>query len=292
MNIGGIFAILDDVAATLDDVAVMSKVAAKKTAGILGDDLAVNANMSAQFASNRELPVLWAIAKGSFINKLIILPVAFLLSAFAPWLIVPILLLGALYLGYEGAEKIEEWIHDFFAKKRQDEDVLKSHEHNLEDETEQQKIKKAITTDFILSIEIIVIALGTVVGEPLLNQILVTSAIAILATIGVYGLVALLVRTDDFGFKLIKIAEQKNNSSLQNFGQLLVNSMPKMIKSLTMIGVIAMLLVAGGIFVHNIEYLHHFDFLTNIFGEFICGLCVGFTVVVISKFYGLIFSKK
>lgn len=292
MNIGGIFAILDDVAATLDDVAVMSKVAAKKTAGILGDDLAVNANMSAQFASNRELPVLWAIAKGSFINKLIILPVAFLLSAFAPWLIVPILLLGALYLGYEGAEKIEEWIHDFFAKKRQDEDVLKSHEHNLEDETEQQKIKKAITTDFILSIEIIVIALGTVVGEPLLNQILVTSAIAILATIGVYGLVALLVRTDDFGFKLIKIAEQKNNSSLQNFGQLLVNSMPKMIKSLTVIGVIAMLLVAGGIFVHNIEYLHHFDFLTNIFGEFICGLCVGFTVVVISKFYGLIFSKK
>lgn len=119
-----------------------------------------------------------------------------------------------------------------------------------------------------------------------------TSAIAILATIGVYGLVALLVRTDDFGFKLIKIAEQKNNSSLQNFGQLLVNSMPKMIKSLTVIGVIAMILVAGGIFVHNIEYLHHFDFLTNIFGEFICGLCVGFTVVVISKFYGLIFSKK
>ncbi len=292
MNIGGIFAILDDVAATLDDVAVMSKVAAKKTAGILGDDLAVNANMSAQFASNRELPVLWAIAKGSFINKLIILPVAFLLSAFAPWLIVPILLLGALYLGYEGAEKIEEWIHDFFAKKHPHSDELQSHEHNLEDETEQQKIKKAITTDFILSIEIIVIALGTVVGEPLPNQILVTSAIAILATIGVYGLVALLVRTDDFGFKLIKIAEQKNNSSLQNFGQLLVNSMPKMIKSLTVIGVIAMILVAGGIFVHNIEYLHHFDFLTNIFGEFICGLCVGFTVVVISKFYGLIFSKK
>ena len=292
MNIGGIFAILDDVAATLDDVAVMSKVAAKKTAGILGDDLAVNANMSAQFASNRELPVLWAIAKGSFINKLIILPAAFLLSAFAPWLIVPILLLGALYLGYEGAEKIEEWIHNFFAKKHPHNDTFQSHEHNLEDESEQQKIKKAITTDFILSIEIIVIALGTVVGEPLLNQIIVTSAIAILATVGVYGLVALLVRTDDFGFKLIKIAEQKNSSSIQNFGQFLVNLMPKMIKSLTVIGVIAMLLVAGGIFVHNIQYLHHFDVLNNIIGEFVFGLCVGFIVVGVSKIYGLIFLKK
>lgn len=291
MNIGGIFAILDDVAATLDDVAVMSKVAAKKTAGILGDDLAVNANMSAQFVSNRELPVLWAIAKGSFINKLIILPAAFLLSAFAPWLIVPILLFGALYLGYEGAEKIEEWIHGFFTKAHKNETQLHSKEHNLEDETEQQKIKKAITTDFILSIEIIVIALGTVVGEPLINQILVTSVVAILATVGVYGLVALLVRTDDFGFKLLTIGQQKNNKSLQIIGEFLINSMPKMIKSLTVIGVIAMLLVAGGIFIHNIEYLHHFEILNNILGEFVFGLIVGFAVVFISKLYGVIFSK-
>ncbi|MDD2567846.1 MAG: DUF808 family protein, partial [Thiovulaceae bacterium] len=178
MNIGGLFAILDDVAATLDDVAVMSKVAAKKTAGILGDDLAVNAQMSSNFASDRELPVLWAIAKGSFVNKLIILPVAFLLSAFAPWMIVPILIVGALYLSYEGAEKIAEYFHSLLHK-----DSPKEPHGGVEDVSEQEKIKKAITTDFILSVEIIVLALGTVSKEPLLTQIIVTSFIALLATV-------------------------------------------------------------------------------------------------------------
>lgn len=296
MNFGGIFAILDDVAATLDDVAVMSKVAAKKTAGILGDDLAVNANLSAQFASNRELPVLWAIAKGSFFNKLIILPIAFLLSAYAPWMIVPILILGAFYLGFEGAEKVEEWIHNFLHKSAKSDSkqtqTLSSHEHDLADATEQEKIKKAITTDFILSIEIIVIALGTVAQQPLMTQIIVVSFIAILATVGVYGLVAMLVRMDDFGYKLYLQGEKRGRPKLQSFGMFLIELMPKMIKTLAVVGVIAMLLVSGGIFVHNIEYLHHISFLNNILSEFFVGLLAGFVVILVLKLYEKVFQKN
>lgn len=285
MNVGGIFAILDDVAATLDDVAVMSKVAAKKTAGILGDDLAVNANMSAKFASDRELPVLWAIAKGSFINKLIILPLAFLLSAFAPWLIVPILLFGATYLSYEGAEKIEEYLHSLKHK-----DTPKAPHPPLSDESEQQKIKKAITTDFILSIEIIVIALGTVANEPMITKVIVTSFIAILATIGVYGLVALLVRMDDFGVVLVEKSQKTGSKNLEKIGVFLIESMPKTIKALSVIGVIAMLLVGGGIFVHNIEFIHHYSFLNNIAGEFFIGLIVGFIVIALFKLKYTVFK--
>lgn len=279
MNIGGIFAILDDVAATLDDVAVMSKVAAKKTAGILGDDLAVNAQMSANFASDREIPVLWAIAKGSFVNKLIILPVAFLLSYFAPWLIIPILIFGAMYLSYEGTEKIFEYFH-----KLKNKDTHHEPHGDLNDETEQQKIKKAITTDFILSIEIIVIALGTVANEPLMNQIIVTSFIALLATVGVYGLVALLVRMDDFGVALAKKGHEK-------IGNFLIDSMPKMIKTLTVVGVIAMLLVAGGIFTHNIEAVHHIDILNNLLGEIVIGFVVGSAIIVLMQIKNSLFSK-
>lgn len=280
MNIGGIFAILDDVAATLDDVAILSKVAAKKTAGILGDDLAVNANMSANFASDRELPVLWAIAKGSFINKLIILPIAFLLSYFAPWLIVPILIFGAIYLSYEGAEKVEEWITNLKNKKS----THTSH-GDLSDETEQQKIKKAITTDFILSIEIVVLALGTVASEPLAYQIIVTSFIAILATVGVYGLVALIVRMDDFGVAL-------SNKGYETTGTFLILSLPKVIKILSVVGTLAMLLVAGGIFTHNIELLHHIDLFNNLLGEILIGLVIGFVTIVIFKLGAIFKSKK
>jgi predicted DNA repair protein MutK len=287
MNVSGIFAILDDVAATLDDVAVMSKVAAKKTAGILGDDLAVNAQMSSNFASDRELPVLWAIAKGSLVNKLIILPVAFLLSAFAPWMIVPILIAGALYLSYEGAEKIAEYFHSLLHK-----DSPKEPHGGVEDVSEQEKIKKAITTDFILSVEIVVLALGTVSKEPLLTQIIVTSFIALLATVGVYGLVALLVRMDDFGIHLVNKAQTSGNKQMEKTGLLLISSMPKMIKALTVIGVVAMLLVAGGIMTHNVEALHHIGFLNNMLGEIFIGGVLGFGVIALLKLKEIVKPKN
>lgn len=198
----GIFALLDDIAALMDDVAVMTKVTAKKTAGILGDDLAVNAEKATGFVASRELPVLWAITKGSFLNKLIILPVAFLLSSFLPWAITLILVLGGIYLAYEGAEKIVEYIvpHKHTQGHEKTESQL---EGNILD-AEKAKIKSAIFTDFILSIEIIIIALGSVLDQPIVFQIVVVSLVAAIATVGVYGIVALIVRMDDVGLALIK----------------------------------------------------------------------------------------
>src|SRR5690606_18867456 len=179
----GIFALLDDIAALMDDVAVLTNVAGKKTAGILGDDLAVNAENASGFMSSRELPVLWAITKGSFLNKLIILPLAFLLSAFVPAAVTIILILGGLYLAYEGAEKIYEYIvpHKHATTVVWEEDI--SDEEILR--REKEKVKSAIVTDFILSVEIVIIALGTVVNEPILEQILVVTVIALIATVGV-----------------------------------------------------------------------------------------------------------
>lgn len=273
----GFFAILDDIAALMDDVAVMAKVATRKTAGVLGDDLAVGAEKASSFRASRELPVLWAITKGSFLNKLIILPFAFLLTAFAPQFIVPILLIGGVYLSFEGVEKI---MHTFFHKK---------HEHNekvallTEEEllvVEKAKIKNTIITDFILSLEIIMIALGTVTSQPLIEQILVVSIVAIVATIGVYGIVALMVRMDDAGMKLIQLARGKSKfvkSSFVIIGKGLVYSLPKLIKLLAVVGTIAMLLVGGGMFVHNIEEIHHFlDALPMIISELLVGLVIGF----------------
>lgn len=275
----GIFAVLDDIAVLLDDVAMMSKVAAKKTAGILGDDLAVNAEKASGFASAREIPVLWAITKGSFLNKLIILPVAFLLSAFLPWAVTVILILGGLYLAYEGAEKIYEFIVP--------------HAHNKESlaaenlsqaeilAIEKERVKSAIITDFILSVEIVIIALGTVVEKPLLTQIMVVSIIAIIATIGVYGIVALIVRMDEVGFKLIKRSKSEK-SFAHRLGNILVLALPKVIKSLSIIGTIALLLVSGGIFVHNIEIIHHYlPNIPSIINEFGVGLIVGFLCLLI-----------
>ncbi|HTG64948.1 MAG TPA: DUF808 family protein, partial [Flavobacterium sp.] len=191
----GFFALLDDIAAIMDDVAVMSKVAAKKTAGILGDDLAVNAEKASGFASSRELPVLWAISKGSLINKIIILPIAFLLSAFFPLAIIIILVLGGLFLAYEGTEKI----HEFFFHRHHDKIEITEQTFTEEEilALEKDKIKSAIVTDFILSVEIVIIALGTVIGQPITQQIAVVSIIALLATVGVYGIVALIVRMDE-----------------------------------------------------------------------------------------------
>lgn len=280
----GIFALLDDIAVLMDDVSVMSKVAAKKTAGILGDDLAVNAEKATGFQASRELPVLWAITKGSFINKLIILPLAFLLSAFAPWAIVPVLLLGGVYLSFEGAEKILEWLIPHPKKKpiaQSTADASTIVEH------EQSKITSAVRTDFILSIEIIVIALGTVMNETLLIRVLVVSLIALLATIGVYGLVALLVRMDDAGFYLIRKSHTMPSGALtQKLGELLVASLPKTIRLLGIIGTIAMVLVGGGMFVHNIEAVHHaLAFLPSELPSLVAGLVVGGIVVALMHLY-------
>ena len=286
----GIFAVLDDIAALLDDVAMMSKVAAKKTAGILGDDLAVNAEKASGFASSREIPVLWAITKGSFLNKIIILPIAFLLSAFLPWAVTVVLLLGGLYLAYEGAEKIHEF---FFPHAHAKEDVISVDMTESEIlAVEKERVKSAIVTDFILSLEIVIIALGTVVTEPIGTQIMVVSVIAILATVGVYGIVALIVRMDEAGYKLIKHSKSEK-SFKRKFGNFLVQALPKVIKSLSVIGTIALILVAGGIFVHNIDFLHGFlPSLPSFVGEFIVGLAVGFLCFLIVIGFKKIFLPK
>jgi len=274
---GGLFAILDDIAMLLDDTAAVAKVAAKKTAGILGDDLAVNAEKATGFHASRELPVLWAITKGSLLNKLIILPFAFLLSAYAPWLIVPILLLGGAYLCYEGAEKIHE---SLFHRHGVAEPAAKSVETTADLlSAEKTKIASAVRTDFILSIEIVVIALGTVMQETLMTQLFVVSLIAVAATAGVYGLVALLVRMDDMGFYLIARAKDERGATermLRAAGGALVAALPRVIRLLGIVGTVAMLLVGGGIFVHNIEILHHiFGFLPALAADLTVGLVVG-----------------
>lgn len=260
----GFFAILDDIAALMDDVAVTAKLATKKTAGILGDDLAVNAEKATGFLSSREVPVLMKIMKGSFVNKLIIVPIVFLLQ----WLYAPaikiILIIGGLYLAYEGVEKVIEFL---FHRKKDGHDVVEEIEEQpvVDGETlEQQKVKSAITTDFILSLEIVIIALASAKEgfealksqfNPLLVEIATVSVVAIIATVGVYGIVALIVRMDDAGYKLIKKSGEKG--FLNTVGEFLVKALPWVIKGLGVIGTIALILVAGGIFAHNIDWFHH-----------------------------------
>lgn len=282
----GFFAILDDIAALMDDVAVTSKIATQKTAGILGDDLAVNAEKATGFLSSRELPVLWAITKGSFINKLIILPIVFLLN----WLYAPainyILILGGLYLAFEGVEKIIEFL---FHRDKKGHEVVEEiiEDDKSDEEIEKTKVKSAITTDFILSIEIVIIALGTVLEEshPFITQILVTSLVAFIATVGVYGIVALIVRMDDAGFKLIKKSNDKG--FFGKLGHLLVKALPIVIKALGVIGTIALIMVAGGIFAHRVEFLHHFleswsaNEVLKIVKEVILGLAGGLLAVAL-----------
>lgn len=275
----GIFVILDDVAALFDDVAALSKIATKKTAGILGDDLAVNAEKASGFASSRELPVLWAISKGSLLNKIIILPIAFLLSAFVPIAITAALILGGLYLAYEGVEKILEYFfhHEKETAKIDLEPISEAEVLELE----KGKIKSAIFTDFILSIEIVIIALGTVLNEPLTKQIVVVSVVAIIATVGVYGIVALIIRMDEFGAKLINLNE-KDNSISDIIGRLLVNALPYVIRGLSIVGTIALILVAGGIFVHNIPFIHHsFPSINGFLLEVLAGIVGGLAAVLL-----------
>ncbi|MGR5175540.1 DUF808 domain-containing protein [Vibrio parahaemolyticus] len=244
--------LLDDITAVLDDVALLSKVAAKKTAGVLGDDLALNAHQVSGVAADRELPVVWAVAKGSFRNKCILVPAALIISFIAPWLINPLLLLGGLFLCFEGAEKILEKLLHSKEHKQQIQPELNG--ESLE-EYENKKIAGAIRTDFILSAEIIVIALGTVQGQSTSIQIMVVSLIAVLMTIGVYGLVAGIVKLDDLGFYLDRKAQGKG--ILASFGRGLIAFAPKLMRSLTIIGTAAMFLVGGGIVVHNVPAIHH-----------------------------------
>ncbi len=284
----GFFALFDDIAALLDDVAVMSKIAAKKTAGVLGDDLAVNAEKASGFASSRELPVLWAITKGSLLNKLIILPIAFVLSSFAPQVVIWILIAGGVYLAFEGVEKI---VHYFFHKKSNHQSNLQINYTEEEILTlEKKKIKSAILTDFILSVEIVIIALGTVIEKGIYTQIFVVSIIAIAATVGVYGLVALIVRMDEAGLRLINISGDKKGI-LFHIGNFLVSALPKIVNMLSIIGTIALLLVSGGIFNHHINWFHHhFEVIPSLLRDMLAGLAIGFIALLFVMTFKWIFS--
>lgn len=296
----GFFAILDDIAALMDDVAVTSKIATQKTAGILGDDLAVNAEKATGFLSSREVPVLMKIMKGSFVNKLIIVPFVFLLE----WLYSPaikiILIIGGFYLAFEGVEKIVEFI--FHRQKKGSEVIEEATDTTTEspEDMEKKKVKSAITTDFILSLEIVIIALAAAKEgyealksqfNPLLVEIVTVSVVSIIATVGVYGIVALIVRMDDAGYKLIKKSKD-GKGVLATLGNLLIKALPWVIKILGVVGTLALLLVSGGIFDHNIDYLHHlFPTIPETVKHFAFGIVAGLVLVLIvtatKKVFGL-----
>ena len=277
----GFFAILDDIAALMDDVAMTSKLATKKTAGILGDDLAVNAEKATGFLASREIPVLWAITKGSFINKLIILPVVFVLNWLYPPAIKAALIIGGVYLAYEGVEKIIEYL--FHRAKKGEEVIAESKLGENDEHSEKAKVSSAIKTDFILSLEIVIIALGTAMEKehPLITQILSVTFVAIIATIGVYGIVALIVRMDDAGFYLMKNGNEKG--FLSSLGSILIKALPLVIKLLAVVGTIALILVSGGIFLHNIEYIHHLipHSIPSTLAEFVVGIAFGLVAVLL-----------
>ena len=274
MAASSLLTLLDDIATILDDVAILSKVAAKKTTGVLGDDLALNAEQVTGVSAERELPVIWKVAKGSFINKLILVPGAILVSSFAPFLIMPMLFIGGAFLCFEGFEKVME---KFFHKKHDSEALVKTL-------SEEEKIKGAIRTDFILSLEIIVIALGSVGQVPLLTRILVLSLIAIGITVGVYGLVALIVKIDDFGLWLLK----KESNLSKKTGSFFLIFAPNLMKLLGIAGTVAMFLVGGGIISHAIAPIHHLaesfgslSFLVDAITGIIAG---GILVLVVTLF--------
>jgi uncharacterized protein len=249
-----LLALLDDIATLLDDVAVMTKVAAKKTAGVLGDDLALNAEQVAGVAAKRELPVVWAVAKGSAINKAILVPAALAISALMPWAILPLLMLGGAFLCFEGFEKV---VHKFLHKADDEANHAEITKAVLAPEVdmvqfEKDKIKGAIRTDFILSAEIIVITLGTVAAAAFARQVTVLVAISIIMTVGVYGLVAGIVKMDDAGLALMK----STSSSAQAFGRGLVAFAPKLMKFLSVAGTIAMFTVGGSIIAHGWPWVH------------------------------------
>ncbi len=267
MAAGSLLTLLDDIASVLDDVAVLTKTAASKTAGVLGDDLALNAEQVSGVVAERELPVVWAVAKGSFVNKLILVPLALLISAFAPWAVVPLLMIGGLYLCYEGFEKL---VHKFFHRDKKTVEQARAELDELSRSggavDEKGKIKGAIRTDFVLSAEIIAITLGTVADSDFLTRVLVLSAIAIVMTVGVYGLVAGIVKVDDLGLMLTRRGPEAKLSRAVGHG--ILRAAPYLMKLLTFAGTAAMFLVGGGILAHGIPWLYHqVENLAHLAGE-------------------------
>lgn len=250
--------LIDDIATILDDVSVMTKVAAKKTAGVLGDDLALNAQQVNGVNADRELPVVWAVAKGSMINKVILVPLALAISALAPWAVMPLLMLGGLFLCFEGVEKLYHKLFLHEEAKHLDPEQTTNPSEIVAEETEQNKIKGAIRTDFILSAEIIVITLGTVATASFSNQLIVLAGIAVIMTVGVYGLVAGIVKLDDGGLYL---AQCKGSNAMAAFKRKLGFGIlvfaPYMMKTLSVVGTAAMFLVGGAILTHGIPAVHH-----------------------------------
>ncbi|MCF6691709.1 DUF808 domain-containing protein [Raoultella terrigena] len=247
--------LLDDIATLLDDISVMGKLAAKKTAGVLGDDLSLNAQQVSGVRANRELPVVWGVAKGSLVNKVILVPLALLISAFIPWAITPLLMLGGAFLCFEGVEKV---LHSVQARKHKEDPQARQQRLEAMAERdplafERDKVKGAIRTDFILSAEIVAITLGIVADAPLLNQIMILSGIALLVTVGVYGLVGIIVKLDDMGYWLV----EKESVLARGVGKGLLAVAPRLMKVLSIVGTLAMFLVGGGIVVHGITPLHH-----------------------------------
>ncbi|MCI1035204.1 hypothetical protein EDF75_1781 [Raoultella sp. BIGb0149] len=247
--------LLDDIATLLDDISVMGKLAAKKTAGVLGDDLSLNAQQVSGVRANRELPVVWGVAKGSLVNKVILVPLALLISAFIPWAITPLLMLGGAFLCFEGVEKV---LHSVQARKHKEDPQARQQRLEALAERdplafERDKVKGAIRTDFILSAEIVAITLGIVADAPLLNQIMILSGIALLVTVGVYGLVGIIVKLDDMGYWLV----EKESVLARGVGKGLLAVAPRLMKVLSVVGTLAMFLVGGGIVVHGITPLHH-----------------------------------
>ena len=300
-----LLALLDDIATILDDVSVMTKVAAKKTAGVLGDDLALNAQQVSGVRAERELPVVWAVAKGSFINKLILVPAALLISVFLPWLITPLLMVGGAYLCYEGCEKLlHKFLHGRDAKEAEHQQRLQA----VSDENvdlvafEKTKIKGAIRTDFILSAEIIVISLGAVQSATFGVQVAAICAIAVLMTVGVYSLVAGIVKLDDAGQHLMQTPADSTAAGARiAFGQAILTVAPWLMKTLSVVGTAAMFLVGGGILVHGIpgshDWIHHLQemagamswlvpLLINLVGGVVAGALVLTVVTSVSKFRG------
>ncbi|MCX2869478.1 DUF808 family protein [Kluyvera cryocrescens] len=247
--------LLDDIATLLDDISMMGKLAAKKTAGVLGDDLSLNAQQVSGVRANRELPVVWSVAKGSMLNKVILVPLALLISAFIPWAVTPLLMIGGAYLCFDGVEKVVHTLHE---RKHKGDDTAR--QQRLEaiaqqdpGSYERDKVKGAIRTDFILSAEIVAITLGIVADAPLLNQVLILSGIAVLVTVGVYGLVGVIVKLDDMGYWLV----EKSSALAQAVGKGLLVVAPWLMKILSVVGTLAMFLVGGGIVVHGVGPLHH-----------------------------------
>ena len=303
MAAGSLLALLDDIATILDDVSVMTKVAAKKTAGVLGDDLALNAQQVTGVDASREIPVVWAVAKGSLINKLILVPAALAISYFIPWLITPLLMIGGAYLCFEGFEKIA---HKLLHSKHED----KAHENELAKAVadpkvdlvalEKDKIKGAIRTDFILSAEIIVIALGTVATATFSKQVAVVSLIALVMTVGVYGLVAGIVKLDDLGlYMMMRKGKSFFKQLVRKVGTWLLNLTPYLMRTLSILGTAAMFLVGGSIIGHGIPTLHHLtepmrniSALLPILFDGVLGLVVGAICVALFTIYTKIMPKK